>query len=274
MPRVSVIIPTYNWSSVLRLAIRSVLWQTVSDFELLVIGDGCTDDSADVVASFRDPRVRWHNLETNSGSQTAPNNKGLELAQAPHVAYLGHDDIWHREHLETLLKSIGDADAAYTLAAMIGPPPKNVRRITGLSPSGTYEYNQFVPPSSVLHRRDFAEDIGGWRDYRTIRMQPDVDFLSRGLEFGKRFVAVNELTVFKFPSNMRENSYKEKPSHEQAECLRRLENEPDYRYRELLVSLKSLAVDFPALTIHGQLPKPGEALGTAVAEWRAYRGLA
>ena len=273
MPRVSVIIPTYNWSSVLRLAIRSVLAQTFSDFELLVIGDGCSDDSAGVVNAFGDARIRWHNLETNSGSQSAPNNKGLELARAPHVAYLGHDDIWHREHLDVLLKHIGDGDVAYTLAALIGPPPRNARRITGLSASGNYEYNQFVPPSSVLHRLDYAEDIGGWRDYRTIRMQPDVDFLSRGLEFGKRFVPVNELTVFKFPSNMRKNSYKEKPSHEQAECLRRLESEPDYRYRELLVSLKSLAAEFPALSVPGILPKDGAALGSAVAEWREYRGL-
>ena len=72
---------------------------------------------------------------------------------------------------------------------------------------------------------------------------------------------------------MRKNSYKEKPSHEQAECIRRMETEPDYRYRELLVSLKSLAADFPALSISGVLPKDGQSLGTVVAEWREYRGL-
>jgi glycosyltransferase involved in cell wall biosynthesis len=273
MPRVSVIIPTYNWSSVLRCSIRSVLWQTMQDFELIVVGDGCTDDSAEVVASFHDPRVSWHNLPTNCGSQSMPNNKGLELARGQHVAYLGHDDIWHPQHLEILLKNIYDGDIAYTLCAMIGPPPQNMQGLTGLSPSGTYEYNQFVPPSSVLHKHGVADDIGGWKDYRTIRMQPDVDFLTRALEFGKRFVPVYELTVFKFPSNMRKNSYKEKRSDEQVECMRRIENEPDYRYRMLISICRSLAAQHPGLTLYGQKPAEGAPMGSVVDQWRAFRGL-
>ena len=93
-PSVSVITATYNWSSVLRYAIQSVLWQSLQDFEMLIIGDGCTDDSAEVVASFHDERLLWHNLPHNSGSQSVPNNLGLEMARAPFVAYLGHDDLW------------------------------------------------------------------------------------------------------------------------------------------------------------------------------------
>ena len=60
MPQVTVIIAAYNWSSVLRLAVDSVLRQTFEDYELWVIGDACTDDSEQVVRSFRDPRVHWH----------------------------------------------------------------------------------------------------------------------------------------------------------------------------------------------------------------------
>src|SRR5512132_1522262 len=80
-PLVSVVLSTYNWSSVLRQSVRSVLWQTYPNFELLVVGDGCTDDSEEVVASLRDERVRWHKLETNSGSQAIPNNAGLDRAR-------------------------------------------------------------------------------------------------------------------------------------------------------------------------------------------------
>ncbi|PJF27365.1 MAG: hypothetical protein CUN53_04330 [Phototrophicales bacterium] len=66
--RTSVLIATFNGSAVLRYAIESVLHQTVTDWELRVTGDGCTDDSAEVVASFNDPRIHWHNLPENSGS--------------------------------------------------------------------------------------------------------------------------------------------------------------------------------------------------------------
>ena len=57
-PAVSVVIATYNWSSVLRFAIRSVLAQHLADFELIVVGDGCTDDSDAVVRGFGDARIR------------------------------------------------------------------------------------------------------------------------------------------------------------------------------------------------------------------------
>src|SRR5262249_43894876 len=122
-PRVSIITATYNWSSVLRYAIESVRWQTFTDFELLVVGDGCTDDSEAVVTSFDDPRISWTNLPENSGSQATPNNAGLTMARGAYVAYLGHDDLWLPNHLAALVDAIerAEADVAYTLAAMIGP---------------------------------------------------------------------------------------------------------------------------------------------------------
>ncbi|HEX9167457.1 MAG TPA: glycosyltransferase, partial [Roseiarcus sp.] len=74
---VSVIIATYNWSTALRLAVHSVLGQTLQAFEILVVGDACTDDSEAVVAAFGDARIRWLNLAQNAGSQSGPNNAGL-----------------------------------------------------------------------------------------------------------------------------------------------------------------------------------------------------
>ena len=75
-PRVTAIIATYNWSSVLRYSVGSVLRQTFTDFELLVVGDGCTDDSAEVVAAMDDPRVRWINLPANTRHQSGPEQRG------------------------------------------------------------------------------------------------------------------------------------------------------------------------------------------------------
>jgi glycosyltransferase involved in cell wall biosynthesis len=118
-PLISVITATYNWSSVLRYAIQSVLWQTLQDFEMLIIGDGCTDDSAEVVASFHDPRLRWHNLPENSGHQSVPNNTGLAMARGKYVAYLGHDDLWYPTHLASLVNELEKANADIPAAACV-----------------------------------------------------------------------------------------------------------------------------------------------------------
>src|SRR6185295_19675688 len=92
VPRVTVIVATYNYSTVLPFSIASVLDQTFADFELLVIGDCCTDESATIVQAMPDRRVHWHNLPANTGHQSGPNNEGLRRASGEAVAYLGHDD--------------------------------------------------------------------------------------------------------------------------------------------------------------------------------------
>ena len=76
-PSVTVVIATYHWSSVLRLAMTSVLGQTFTDFELLVVGDGCSDDSQAVAESVGDARVRWINLPLITAINGRPTTKGF-----------------------------------------------------------------------------------------------------------------------------------------------------------------------------------------------------
>ncbi len=254
-----------------------MLGQSLQDFELLIVGDCCTDDSADVVASFGDKRLRWHNLSENSGSQSLPNNAGLELARGRCVAYLGHDDIWHPTHLELLanvLEKTG-ADLAHSLSVYLGPPDTGVRVLMGLPPTGAYDKYLWAPPSSWMHRRALTREIGGWRDYRTIELAPDVDFLTRVWAGGKRVVNAKDLTVFKFPSAWRRNSYVEKPCHEQAEYLRRIKSEPDFLYRELLEIAAAYALKKPTWppNIPKASPTGDRSLGWQVRHYRWLRGL-
>ena len=72
MPQVTVIIATYNRSRLLRCALESLVGQTYSDFEAWVVGDACTDNSAEVVASFGDARLHWTNLAARDGHQSGP----------------------------------------------------------------------------------------------------------------------------------------------------------------------------------------------------------
>lgn len=226
----------------LRHSIASALAQTFPSFEVLVVGDGCTDDSAEVATGFGDPRVRWHNLPSNTGSQSGPNNAGIALARGEYVAYLGHDDLWHPTHLETLvgLARQGRGDLFHTLAAIIHPDGE--RQISGLTASGEVGPDDFIPPSSVLHSRRLTEEIGPWPDPRAIDLPIDVELWARARRAGKTFVTSERLTVFKFPSSSRRGSYVERPSHEQAALARRLREEPDVQLSELLEITRSFLV--------------------------------
>lgn len=241
-PAVSVIISTYNWSSVLPYALQSVQWQSLQDFEVLVVGDGCTDDSEAVVGAFGDPRVRWHNLPANSGSQSGPNNAGLRLARGRYVAYLGHDDVWHPTHLSAAVDALerADADVAYGLTVMIGPPGSEARILTGVPPPGG-DRPLFVPPSSILHRRELIDQIGPWQDHRGLRLPPDREFMERAWTRRQRFVSSGRLTVFKFNASWRPNAYRARRCDEQADYVRRIRTEPDFLTDELLAIARAYA---------------------------------
>jgi glycosyltransferase involved in cell wall biosynthesis len=91
-PRVSVVIPVYNRESYVGEALASVLAQTFGDFELLVIDDGSTDRTRDVVCSFRDPRIRVLQHEGNRGIARA-RNTGVDAACGDYLAFLDSDDV-------------------------------------------------------------------------------------------------------------------------------------------------------------------------------------
>jgi glycosyltransferase involved in cell wall biosynthesis len=217
---------------VLRYAIQSVLWQTLQ--EMLIIGDGCTDDSAEVVASFHDPRLRWHNLPENSGHQSVPNNTGLAMARGKYVAYLGHDDLWYPTHLANLVNELEktNTDIANSVCLMIGPPGSGVRNLTGgTSRTGK---SKWTPPSCVMHKRSLVSEIGYWKKYTELHIDAEEDFLYRAELNGSSFVIVKNVTAFKFPSAWRRDSYRERRCDEQADYLRRIQTEPDFLEREII----------------------------------------
>lgn len=230
-PRVTAIMATYNWSSVLPYSIGSVLRQTLTDFELLVVGDGCTDDSEQVVASLGDPRVRWINLPANTGHQSGPNNEGLRQARGEIIAYLGHDDLWLPHHLALLVAALDrGADVAAGIVSIVWPD-RSETDPTFFRPE-LYGYG--MPPSGLLYRRPVLESLGGWRDYRELRgTVPDADLLQRAHAAGYRIATVPRLTAIKFPAGARRNVYRERPSHEQAQWLAHITADPDFEVVQL-----------------------------------------
>lgn len=248
-PQVSVILATYHRPGVLRYAIETVLWQTFADFELLVVGDDCTDNTESVVRSFADPRIRWHNLNTNTGNQAGPNNAGLAMARGRYIAYMHHDDLWLPGHLAKLtaaLDAAPDMPAAHTLCLQISPvaegSPERIRVVAGL-PHSAARYGpegRVVYAPALMHPAAVGRAIGGWRDWLTIRETPVFDFIQRLVGADWRIVTVSEVTVVKFNSAERPGSYLVPSCAEQAEYFRRIRAEPDFLGKELVLALEAM----------------------------------
>jgi glycosyltransferase involved in cell wall biosynthesis len=274
-PLVSVITATFNWSSVLRCAIESVRRQTYPNWEMIVVGDACTDDSGEVVESFGDPRIQWHNRSVNAGSQGPPNNDGARIARGELIAYLGHDDLWAPDHLQRAVATLlaQRADVAFGLTEIIGPPGSGVRVLGGLTPRGG-PTGGLIPTSSLVHRSGLLAEAGGWRHHTESSLPVDADLLARVRATGATFACSGSLTVFKFPSAMRPGSYRRRESFEQRELARRMGSERAFTQREL-VRLVIARLRHDPSEAFARLPQadPSAEKGAWTREVRRIRGL-
>jgi glycosyltransferase involved in cell wall biosynthesis len=274
-PLVTVLLATYHWTSVLHYAIQTVLWQTFTDFELLVIGDGCTDNTAEIVASFDDPRVHWHNLPENTGSQAGPNNAGLAMARGQYIAYAHQDDLWLPNHLQVLIDALNACKMplAHTLMLDVGPAPDSVRRVMGLPNTGKFgAEKRFLATPMIMHRTEVARTVGGWRDWKQTIDPPTIDLWKRILGPAEQMASVTEVTVIKFNSADRRNSYVEQKSDEQADYFERIRNQPDFLYREVLTALDHKLRGWQIQSLVP--PKPAHMpAGWLMDQYRQLRGL-
>lgn len=98
MPKVSVNIPVYNDEKYIRETLNSALSQTYKELEVVIVDDGSTDRTAEIIRSYRDPRIKYH-YQPNQGIGAA-RNKALELSSGKYIAFLDHDDLWLPKKLE------------------------------------------------------------------------------------------------------------------------------------------------------------------------------
>ena len=102
MATVSIVIPLYNKGFIIHKTIKSVLEQTFTDFEVVIVNDGSTDSSFEIVSQFSDKRIKLFQQE-NKGAASA-RNVGIEKATSNLIAFLDADDFWYPNHLEELVK--------------------------------------------------------------------------------------------------------------------------------------------------------------------------
>ena len=107
MPRISIIIPSYNHEKYVADAIRSVLEQTYQDFEIIITDDGSSDRTVDVIRGFTDPRIRLFVFEQNQGACVATNNC-IQHASGEYIAMLSSDDVFLPDKLAKQLRFLDE----------------------------------------------------------------------------------------------------------------------------------------------------------------------
>ena len=184
-PIVSVIITTYNRADLLPRAVNSVLAQTFTDFELIIVDDCSPDDTQEVIESFADPRIRSVRHDINSGI-TVSRNTGIQLARGEYVAFLDDDDEWLKSKLTRQTQVL---DASEPSVGLVYTWFDYIHTSDGTRAAGSRSvidgdiwenmlgWDLPSPPSTYLVRKDAILQVGGFNE--SISMAEDRDFLFR-----------------------------------------------------------------------------------------------
>ena len=185
-PVVSVVIPCYNAERWIARCIESVLDQHNVITEIIVIDDGSTDRSLDIIKSF-EGKVTWK-TGLNRGGCSA-RNRGLDLASGEFIIFLDADDYIERDSIGEWAAIGSDADLVFGPFANESGGSRTLGKVLG-APVSTYSivrrwlHGCFIPPCSILWRRSFISAIGGWNE-EVLRNQ-DGEVTIRGLLKGAR----------------------------------------------------------------------------------------
>jgi hypothetical protein len=197
---------------VLPFAIRSALWQTEADFELLVVGDGCTDRTAEVVRAIDDPRIRWFDLPKAHGIGYANRNVALREARGRFIAYLAHDDIWFPDHLSRLGERLDNSaiDFAYSRGLAVATDgcitPYWCNLAIPSHRSALRSGRSAITMCTVAHTKQCLDTYGYWDE--TLARSADKEMWRRILEGGRfeRFAFLPEPTTLHFVAAWRRTS--------------------------------------------------------------------
>ena len=184
-PKLSVVMPAHNAERYIRLALQSLLDQTETQFEIVVIDDGSHDKTAQIVREFADeswPKVRL--IQQENAGVSAARNVGIKVAIAPLVGFLDADDIWGRtkvaRHLD-LMETRPDIDLGFSSFGFIdtnGDPLID----QSILKEGRYSHNDLIPrnfihTSTVIARREALLAVDGFDE--TLETYEDFDLWLR-----------------------------------------------------------------------------------------------
>jgi glycosyltransferase involved in cell wall biosynthesis len=196
MPLVSVVIPAHNAERTIRATIASVLNQTITDLEIIVVDDGSQDGTVAIAHSFSDPRIQV--ISKPNGGVAVARNCGIACTTGEFIAFLDADDCWKTDKLEKQLAALQanpKAAVAYSWTDWIDESGQFLRHGRHLSPSGNVyaallTTNFLENGSNLLVRRSALMQVGGFDES-----------LSRAhdWEMGLRLAAQFEFAVVRSP---------------------------------------------------------------------------
>jgi len=185
MPFITVVIPAFNHERFIAEAIESVLGQTIRDWELIVVDDGSTDGTANIVRQYEDPRISLLR-QSNSGAHAAL-NRGINEAKGHWIAFLNSDDRFRPDKLERHLQAheadphleasasrvryIGSSGApvkGYSYYALRYRSMRRMARRAHSLFSSLVAENHLITTSSLFAKRDTLLEVGGFADFRYI----------------------------------------------------------------------------------------------------------
>lgn len=203
----TVIIPTHNRREQLLMAIDTVLAQTRSPREVLVVADGCTDDTCEAVRGLGEESVELMDMPKGVGRGWGHRNEALRRAQGDAIAYLSDDDMWLPDHLERAGEQIdtGNVDLVQATACLVHTNGTlqvwaqdwRVPRIRELMLTGE---RHRTPMSAISHRAGLAEEAGGWPALPPTSGWGDHDLWCRMLALEPRLAHLPSPTVVFFPA--------------------------------------------------------------------------
>lgn len=240
MPKVSVVIPSYNGAAHIRAAVESVLMQDFADLELIVVDDGSRDDTIRLVEEFRDDRIDIHRNHHNHGAEQNW-SKGLKLAKGAYVKLLPQDDLLLpgilREQVEVL-----EQDTAKSLAFVFGGRQiidasgkvllsRGLRKVGDGRVSGAWLTQQCVrrgtnvigEPGAVLLRREFADRVGHFDASQPYVI--DLDYWLRMLQLGDAWYMGKPVAAFRVSAGSWSVAIGVSQSRQYTEFLRRARRE-------------------------------------------------
>jgi len=185
-PQISIVIPAFNPGELIRDTLYSILSQTYSDFEVIIVDDGSTDNTSEIVRSIKDARIRYY-YQDNSGLPAKSRNKGVDLSKGNYIGFIDADDLWLPEKLQKqveIIKKYPDVALVSTNAFYLYDKQKTVVPILKKLSEGFFDNKSFFPENMVIQstslvKKDAFYIVGALNENRDLIAVEDYDLWVR-----------------------------------------------------------------------------------------------